>query len=76
MAEKTSSPSRRRAEKAVGDLAYRGQDLAEQCQRSVVDAAHKVQDSVKAHPVLATIGLAATVGAIVGVVFYKNHKHR
>ena len=50
-------------------------DLAKQCQHSMVDAARKTQECVKGHPVLATIGLAAAIGAIVGVVFYKNHKH-
>lgn len=55
-------------------LASRAGDLAHDAQVAARDAAAKVQSTVKAHPVATTVGLAALVGAVVGILAYRR-KH-
>ena len=55
-------------------LANRAGDLAHDAQVAARDAAAKVQSSAKSHPVATTVGLAALVGAVVGIMAYRR-KH-
>ena len=68
---KTAASSVAENSKALVD---RASEFASQAQQSTRDAALKLQASAKAHPVAATVGLAALVGVVVGIALYRR-KH-
>lgn len=78
MAASRSSTRAKSSTSSVADssraLAERASEFASHAHQSTRDAALKLQASAKAHPVAATVGLAALVGAVVGIVLYRR-KH-